>query len=395
MAIANFPLLLSFLSLIIWIILLAFRGQFWRSNQLLPNLSPESPILKDYPAICAVIPARNEAEMIPFSLRSLFQQSYPGSFTIVLVDDNSTDNTAEIAQKIAQKLNKTQELHIISGAALPAGWSGKLWAMEQGIRYAETLNPLPDYLLLTDADIEHHNTNIGELIAKAKQDNLDLVSLMVLLRCESFWEKLLIPAFVFFFQKLYPFPLVNNPKKAIAAAAGGCILIKRETLTNIGGIERVKQALIDDCALAAAVKNSGKIWLGLTQSTRSLRPYPTLETIWDMVARTAYTQLNYSPFLLLGTVLGMTLVYLVPPLAVIAGLLTGNLAIAITGLITWLLMAIAYFPTIKLYNCSPILAFCLPVIALLYNLMTIDSAWRHWRGKGGAWKGRVYPTINS
>ncbi|MGA9382559.1 MAG: glycosyltransferase [Phormidium sp.] len=395
MPIANLPSLLTFLSLIIWLILLAFRGQFWRCNQLLPVLSLESPVLKDYPAICAVIPARNEAEVIAFSLRSLFQQSYPGSFTIILVDDNSTDNTAIIAQDLAKELNKTEQLHIISGAALPAGWSGKLWAMEQGIRYAETLTPLPDYFLLTDADIQHHSTNLYELVTKAKQENLDLVSLMVLLRCESFWEKLLIPAFVFFFQKLYPFPLVNNSNKSIAAAAGGCILIKRETLTQIGGIERVKQALIDDCALAAAVKNPGKIWLGLTESTRSLRPYPTLESIWDMVARTAYTQLNYSPFLLLGTVLGMTLVYLVAPLAVIGGLLMGNLAIALPALITWLLMAIAYFPTIKLYNCSPILAFCLPIIALLYNLMTIDSAWRHWRGKGGAWKGRVYPTINS
>lgn len=395
MPIANLPSLLTFLSLTIWLILLAFRGQFWRCNQLLPVLSPESPVLKDYPAICAVIPARNEAEVIAFSLRSLFQQSYPGSFAIVLVDDNSTDNTAIIAQDLAKELNKTEQLHIISGAPLPAGWSGKLWAMEQGIRYAETLTPLPDYFLLTDADIQHHSTNLYELVTKAKQDNLDLVSLMVLLRCESFWEKLLIPAFVFFFQKLYPFPLVNNPNKSIAAAAGGCILIKRETLTEIGGIERVKQALIDDCALAAAVKNPGKIWLGLTESTRSLRPYPTLESIWDMVARTAYTQLNYSPFLLLGTVIGMTLVYLVAPLAVIGGLLMGNLAIALPGLITWLLMAIAYFPTIKLYNCSPIFAFCLPIIALLYNLMTIDSAWRHWRGKGGAWKGRVYPTINS
>ncbi|XWK90436.1 MAG: glycosyltransferase [Phormidium sp.] len=390
MPIANLPSLLTFLSLLIWIFLLAFRGQFWRCNQLLPVLSPEAPLLKDYPTICAVIPARNEAEVIAFSLRSLFQQSYPGSFSIVLVDDNSTDNTAIIAQELAKELNKTEQLHIISGAALPAGWSGKLWAMEQGIRYAETLNPLPNYFLLTDADIQHHSTNLYELVTKAKQENLDLVSLMVLLRCESFWEKLLIPAFVFFFQKLYPFPLVNDSEKAIAAAAGGCILIKRETFTRIGGIERVKQALIDDCALAAAVKNPGKIWLGLTQSTRSLRPYPSLESIWDMVARTAYTQLNYSPFLLLGTVLGMTLVYLVPPLALIGGLLMGNLAIALPGLITWLLMAIAYFPTIKLYHCSPIFAFCLPIIALLYNLMTIDSAWRHWRGKGGAWKGRVY-----
>jgi hopene-associated glycosyltransferase HpnB len=395
MSIANLPLFLTVLSLVIWIFLLAFWGQFWRCNQLLPDLSSESPTLKDYPSICAVVPARNEAEVIAFSMRSLFQQSYPGSFTIILVDDNSTDNTAIIAQEIAKELNKTQQLHIISGAPLPAGWSGKLWAMEQGICYAETLNPLPDYFLLTDADIQHHSTNVYELITKAKQDNLDLVSLMVLLRCESFWEKLLIPAFVFFFQKLYPFPLVNNPNKSTAAAAGGCILIKRETLTQIGGIERVKQALIDDCSLAAAVKNPGIIWLGLTKSTRSLRPYPSLESIWDMVARTAYTQLNYSPLLLVGTVIGMALVYLVAPLAVISGLLTGNFLITLTGLLTWLLMAIAYFPTIKLYNCSPIFAFCLPIIALLYNLMTIDSAWRHLRGKGGAWKGRVYPSTNS
>lgn len=395
MTISGIGLGLTFLSLAIWIGLLCFRGQFWRCNQLLPVLSPDSPILKDYPTICAIIPARNEAEVIAFSLRSLFQQSYPGSFTIILVDDNSTDNTAIIAQELAQELNKTQQLHIVSGAPLPAGWSGKLWAMEQGIRYAETLERLPDYFLLTDADIQHHSTNLYELVTKAKQENLDLVSLMVLLRCESFWEKLLIPAFVFFFQKLYPFPLVNDPKKSTAAAAGGCILIKRETLTKIGGIERVKQALIDDCSLAAAVKNPGKIWLGLTKFTRSLRPYPTLESIWDMVARTAYTQLNYSPFLLFGTVIGMALVYLVAPLAVIIGLLRGDFLITLTGLLTWLLMAIAYFPTIKLYNCSPILAFCLPIIALLYNLMTIDSAWRHWRGKGGAWKGRVYPTINN
>ena len=395
MTIANLPLLLTVLSLLIWLILLGFWGQFWRCNQLLPETSPDSSGLKDYPSICAVIPARNEAEVIAFSLRSLFQQSYPGSFAIVLVDDNSTDNTAIIAQEIAQELDKTAQFHIISGKPLPAGWSGKLWAMEQGIRYAETLNQLPDYFLLTDADIQHHSTNLYELVTKAKQENLDLVSLMVLLRCESFWEKLLIPAFVFFFQKLYPFPLVNNPQTSTAAAAGGCILIKRKTLTEIGGIARVKEALIDDCSLAAAVKNPGKIWLGLTKFTRSLRPYPTLESIWDMVARTAYTQLNYSPFLLFGTVIGMALVYLVAPLAVIIGLFEGDFLITLTGLLTWLLMAIAYSPTIKLYHCSPIFAFCLPIIALLYNLMTIDSAWRHWRGKGGAWKGRVYPTINS
>jgi len=285
MTITGLGFLLNLISLTVWIGLLCFWGQFWLGNQRLPDLTAElSTDLDIYPSICAVIPARNEAQMLPLTLRSLLEQSYPGSFTIVLVDDNSTDDTAIIAQNLAEKLAKSSQLHIVSGAALPVGWSGKLWAMDQGIRYAETLTPTSDYFLLTDADIQHHPTNLYELVNKAQQENFDLVSLMVLLRCESFWEKLLIPAFVFFFQKLYPFPWVNNPDKSTAAAAGGCILIKRSALNRIGGIEVLRSTLIDDCTLAAKVKHPGKIWLGLTQSTRSLRPYPSLETIWDMVA---------------------------------------------------------------------------------------------------------------
>jgi hopene-associated glycosyltransferase HpnB len=221
---------------------------------------------------------------------------------------------------------------------------------------------------------------------------------MVRLRCESFWEKLLIPAFVFFFQKLNPFPWVNDPTKPTAAAAGGCILMTREALTRIGGIEVVRDALIDDCALAQAVKSSRftlsasspKIWLGLTNSTQSLRPYPSLSTIWDMVARTAFTQLNYSLGLLIVTVIGMILVYIVPPVCAIFGLLTGNWVVAIAALSTWLVMAYAYLPTIRFYGCSPALALCLPGIAFLYTLMTVDSAVRHWQKRGGTWKGRVY-----
>lgn len=379
---------ISVLSLVIWIVLLCFWGQFWLADQRLEVTTTE---LEKWPAVCAVIPARNEADVLPATMRSLLAQSYPGSFSIVLVDDNSTDNTADISRNVAREFNKSQQLHVISGEPLPPGWTGKLWAMEQGIRYAETLTPKPDYFLLTDADIEHHSANLRELVTKAQREDLDLVSLMVLLRCESFWEKFLIPAFVFFFQKLYPFRWVNNPKNSTAAAAGGCILTRREALTRVGGIEVVRQALIDDCSLAKAVKSPGKIWLGLTKLTRSLRPYPSLSSIWDMVARTAFTQLNYSALLLVGTVIGMTLVYIVPPVAAIGGALTGNWLVCLIGLSTWLLMAIAYFPTIQLYKCSPILSFCLPAIAFLYNLMTLDSAWRHWRGKGGAWKGRVYP----
>lgn len=386
---------LTSLSLVIWMGLLCFRGQFWRCDQLLDNGRGELPQLKgeEYASVCAVIPARNEAEMLPMTLRSLLQQSYPGEFTIVLVDDHSTDGTAEFAQGMAEALLKRDRLQVIAAAPLPSGWTGKLWAMAQGIEKAETLTRLPDYFLLTDADIEHDVNNLSRLVAKAQQDDLDLVSLMVLLRCESFWEKLLIPAFVFFFQKLYPFRWVNNPKYSTGAAAGGCILIRREALTRIGGIATLRDALIDDCTLGQAVKSTSKngIWLGLSQRTRSKRAYDSLETIWDMVARTAFTQLNYSPWLLFGTLIAMTLVYIVPPVGGIWGGLTGNWLIAIAGFTTWLLMAIAYLPTIRLYRCSRWLAFGLPAIAFLYTLMTIDSALRHWQGKGGAWKGRVYP----
>ncbi|NER99578.1 MAG: glycosyltransferase, partial [Symploca sp. SIO1B1] len=340
-----------------------------------------------------VIPARNEAQLLPITLRSLFSQDYPGSLSVILVDDHSTDGTAQVAQKVAQEAQQSQQLQVISAQTLPSGWTGKLWALEQGIRHAQQQTPPPDYFLLTDADIEHESSNLRELITKGEAQQLDLVSLMVLLRCESFWEQFLIPAFVFFFQKLYPFPWVNTPTNSTAAAAGGCILIRRQALSRIGGLQVVRQALIDDCALAQAVKSSSQshgIWLGLTKLTRSLRPYPSLASIWDMVARTAFYQLNYSPLWLIGTVLGMTLIYLVPPIAVIFSTVTGNWLIAIAGVSGWLLMAGAYLPTLQLYQCSPLLAFCLPAIAFLYNLMTLDSALRHWQGRGGSWKGRVY-----
>lgn len=389
-------LAITVLSLAIWVILLGLRGQFWRADQ---REDVQVSDISIWPSVCAVVPARNEADLLPVTLRSLLMQDYPGSFTVLLIDDHSTDGTAKVAESVAQALDKSWQLNILSGELLPTGWTGKLWAMEQGTRYAQKLTPPPDYFLLTDADIEHDASNLRKLIAKAEQQKLDLVSLMVLLRCNSFWEQLLIPAFVFFFQKLYPFRWVNNPLNSTAAAAGGCILITRETLTRIGGFQEVRQALIDDCALAEAVKSTkgykqdgkGGIWLGLSRLTRSLRPYPSLSSIWDMVARTAFTQLNYSPWLLLGTLIGMTLIYLVPPIGAILGGLTGNWLIMSLSLGIWLLMAIAYLPTLRLYGCSPLLAFCLPAIALLYTLMTLDSGLRHWQKRGGAWKGRVYP----
>ncbi|OYD90261.1 glycosyl transferase family 2 [Nostoc sp. 'Peltigera membranacea cyanobiont' 210A] len=408
---------LMLLSLTIWLGLLCFWGQFWRTDQQLEVTETQ---LESLPVVCAVVPARNEAELIPTSLRSLLLQDYPGSFNVFLVDDRSTDRTANFAEGVAHAVGKPQQLHIISGVSLPPGWSGKLWAVEQGIKSASKF--APDYFLLTDADIEHDPGNLRRLVAKAVEEDLDMVSVMVRLRCESFWEKLLIPAFVFFFQKLYPFRWVNNPNNPTAAAAGGSILIAREALERIGGIQVIRQALIDDCALAMAVKKSrgageqgrrgdkennhahnaqhlipsqGRIWLGLSSLTRSLRPYDSLATIWDMVARTAYTQLNYSPLLLLGTLVGMPLIYLAPPICVILGAVWSNWAIALTGLLGWLLMTFAYYPTIRFYKCSPWLAFSLPAIAFLYTLMTLDSALRHWQGRGGAWKGRVYPSSDN
>ncbi|BAZ42083.1 glycosyl transferase family protein [Calothrix sp. NIES-4101] len=435
-------LVLTFLSVVIWVVLLVGRGGFWRINPLLEeteedavrrrrgegetqNISASSPS-SSLPTICAVIPARNEADLLPVTLTSLLSQDYAGNLTIFLVDDHSSDRTGEVAQLIAEGLQKTSQLRIINAETLPAGWSGKLWALEQGIRQASLLKP--DYFLLTDADIQHDCSNLNRLVSKAVQENLDLASIMVKLRCESFWEKLLIPAFVFFFQKLYPFSWVNNPHKSTAAAAGGCILIRRQALESIGGIESIREALIDDCALAGAVKwgngdmeigrqgdaetrrhgNMGKkrylsslfpprhvsssfpIWLGLSSLTKSLRPYNSLETIWDMVARTAFTQLNYSLFLLLATLIGMFVVYLASPVGFILGLVTGNWLVAGLGLLGWLLMSLAYYPTIKFYECSPLFAFSLPMIGFLYTLMTFDSALRHWQGRGGGWKGRVY-----
>lgn len=382
--------IIACLSLIVWLFLLLFWGQFWRSNS---RLDLDTAELRSYPTVWAIIPARNEAEVLPTSLPSLLDLDYAGSFSVVLVDDNSSDRTSIIAREIAAKLEPAK-MEIISGKPLPNNWKGKLWAIKQGLDFANLQKPEPDYFLLTDADIKHDRHDLTRLIAKAETENLDLVSLMVLLRCESFWEKLLIPAFVFFFQKLYPFPWVNDPNNSIAAAAGGCILVRREALESIGGIEAIAQALIDDCALAKAIKSNSdktnKIWLGLTETTTSLRAYEDLKTIWNTISRTAFTQLNYSVLLLIGTVLGMSLVYLVPPISSIIGLIINNWAIATGGLFTWLLMTVAYLPTVRLYKLSFLWALCLPAIALLYTLMTIDSAVKYWQGKGGGWKGRTY-----
>ena len=283
---------------------------------------------------------------------------------------------------------------------MPAGWTGKLWALEQGTQYA-LRDGNPDFILLTDADIKHDALNLQRLAALAVDEQLEMASVMVRLRCESPWERFLIPAFIFFFMKLYPFRWVNDPNRKLAGAAGGCILIRSSALQRIGGMGCLKDALIDDCTLAAKVKErpaadapdgKSRIWLGLGSDIISQRPYCDLDTVWAMVSRTAFTQLNYSTLLLIGTLLAMTLIYLVPPVGLVWSLLAGEWLGAIVAAATWGLMALSYWPTLKYYRQSPLWAFTLPAIALLYTLMTVDSAIQHWQGKGGAWKGRVYPT---
>jgi hopene-associated glycosyltransferase HpnB len=385
-----------------WVYLLAFRGRFWQCDQRLSysNEALNEATLTEWPSICAIVPARNEASVLPQSLQSLLSQTYPGHFQVMLVDDQSTDGTANIARQTAQVCQAEDSLQIMTTEPLPTGWSGKLWAVHQGIeRVMKDSQPLPDYFLLTDADILHDANNLKQLAAKAEQEHLDLVSLMVLLRCQSFWEKLLIPAFIFFFQKLYPFPWVNQPRHPMAAAAGGCVLVRRDALMDVGGIEVIRKALIDDCALGAAIKGNrkpdgqtGRIWLGLTTATTSLRAYPSLQSIWEMVARTAFTQLGYSFALLFLSLAGMTLLYALAPAGLLLGWATGDWAVALSSGLAWALMTVAYWPTIRLYKLSPLRTLTLPLVGVLYTLMTLDSAVQHVQGRGGAWKGRVYST---
>ncbi|MBT3905078.1 MAG: glycosyltransferase [Rhodospirillaceae bacterium] len=373
--------LLPFLPFAIWIGLILFRGNFWRSDQI---TSGEAKDLDSWPNVTAVIPARNEAPSIGATVETLLAQDYPGSLSVVVVDDNSDDGTADVARAAAG--DRADKLTVVSGKPLEAGWSGKLWAVSQGIEGATT----SDYIWLTDADITHTPGNLRWLVAKAEVEKLDLVSEMVMLRCESFWERLLIPAFIFFFQKLYPFPQVNNPDHAVAAAAGGCVLVKRKALADAGGIAAIKDKLIDDCALAAIIKARGPIWLGLTERAHSLRVYNHLSEIWHMVARTAFVQLDHSVLQLIGTVVGMAIIYLAAPIMAIWSGITGDELLGLAGGGAWLVMAITFLPTLRLYKMNPAWAMALPLAGLIYTAMTVDSARQHWAGRGGAWKGRSY-----
>ena len=285
--------------------------------------------------------------------------------------------------------NSNVDVIVVRGETLPAGWTGKLWALEQGLRVAAKLKP--EYVLLTDADIFHPANSLTKLMHQAIAQSCDLVSLMVKLRTESFWERALIPAFVFFFAKLYPFRAVNNPNRSIGAAAGGCSLIRWDALEKMGGIGSIRGALIDDCTLGQAIKCNGNIWIGLTTDTLSLRPYDSLASIWAMVSRSAYAQLDYSPVLLVGTVFGMAVVYGVPIVGLCWGWMQRDMWVLAMALLTYGLMTWAYHPIVRFYQQPMWMSLGLPGIAALYLLMTLDSARQSMQGKGGAWKGRVYP----
>jgi hopene-associated glycosyltransferase HpnB len=371
---------LSVVAFATWIYLVFARGLFWlgRERDGTPVRRTAVP-----PSVAIVVPARNEADSIAESVSTLTAQDY-AALNLVLVDDDSDDGTADIARKAAAAIGAAERLTIVSNKSLPAGWTGKLWAVKQGIAAAEE-KFAPKYLLLTDADIVHDADTVSWLVGHAEAHNLVLTSLTARWRCENLAERVHIPAFIFFFQMLYPFAWVNDPNNGMAGAAGGCMLVRIDALRAAGGIDAIHGALIDDCALAIELKKQGPIWLGLTDRVRSIRPYPDWGDIRRMVARSAYAQLRYSPLMLAGTVIGLALTYLVPPLMALFA--TGWAQIL--GIVTWALMAIAFQPTLRFYRLSPLWGVALPAISFLFVLYTLDSAYQYAAGKGGAWKGRV------
>ncbi len=374
---------LGLLPLLIWLYLLLGRGLFWLARERDDRDAPPEPAR--WPRVRAVVPARNEADVVARSIGSLLAQDYPGDFRVVLVDDQSEDATAQVARD----LGGAGRLEVIAGRPPPEGWAGKMWAVDQGVAHASVAEP--EYLLLTDADIGHAPDTLRALVARAEAGRLALVSLMARLSTQSWGERLLIPAFVFFFEMLFPFAWVNRPQGGVSAAAGGCMLVRRSALEAAGGIGAIRHAIIDDCALAARLKRQGPIWLGLTLRARSLRPYGSIGEIGRMVSRSAYAQLNYSPLLLAATLLGMGATYLAP----VAAVLFGHGWLLGAGVATWLMMAFSFQPMLRLYRLSPLWGLALPAIGLLYTVFTVQSAVQVWRGRGGMWKGRAQAMIGA
>jgi len=381
-----------------WVYLVAAHGGFWRTGQRLPRGRVGGTGSEAWPAVVAVVPARNEADSLPGTLPGLLAQEYPAEFRVFLVDDGSEDGTGAIAAELGEKAARDggAPLTVVAGQPRPDGWAGKVWAMSQGL--AATMSRPAEYVLFTDADIAWAPTALRDLVRAAEDDDRALVSQMALLRAETAWERVIVPAFVYFFAQLYPFKNVNNPRSRTAAAAGGCMLVRAEALEQAGGLESMKGALIDDVALGTLLKQHGnRTWLGLTTDIRSARPYPSLASLWHMIARSAYVQLRYNPALLVGTLVGLLLLYAVPPAGVIAALIavavgaTGS-AVAVTGiagLLGWALMTASYLPMLRLYRLSPLRAPALPLIAILYAAMTADSARRHYSGRAVSWRGRA------
>ena len=373
-------LLLAAAALAVWLYLVFARGFFWlgRERDDAVVALPPGP-----PSVAIVVPARNEAENVAQSVTSLLGQDYP-ALSLIVVDDDSHDGTAEVARRAAAALGAEGRLTIVESHALPPHWTGKLWAVKQGIAAAEE-KFAPEYLMLTDADIVHRPDTLSWLVTQAERHKLALTSLTARWRCENLPERVHIPAFIYFFQMLYPFAWVNRPDRPEAGAAGGCMLLRADALRAAGGIEVIRDALIDDCALAAALKKQGPIWVGLTDRSVSIRPYASWTDMRRMIARSAYAQLQYSPLLLAGTILGMVVTYLVPPFT---ALFASGWA-QLLGTLAWALMALSFQPILRFYRLSPLWGVALPAISFLFMLYTLDSAYQYAAGKGGAWKGRV------
>jgi hopene-associated glycosyltransferase HpnB len=380
MKMSMIPEAVGAVSLAIWTYLVFERGGFWRLRDR-GSPSPEQPMPGR--SVAVIIPARNEADVVGHAVRSLLEQNYAGRLHIFLVDDDSSDNTATVARRVSEQARGNNRLTVVRARPVPDGWTGKLWALSEGLQEAAAFEA--DYFLLADADIVHAPGNLASLVARAQSGGFDLVSLMSKLPCQSPAEQALIPAFVFFFFMLYPPAWVARPDRRTAAAAGGCLLIRAGALTRIGGIGEIRGEVIDDCALARAVKQGGGcIWLGLAEDTYSLRGYGTWTEIGQMISRTAFAQLRHSIILLGGTVVGMTITYLAPPILLFMGTRA-----AVIGVGAWLLMAIAFWPTLRFYGRSPLRTLLLPLIAAFYLGATLHSAVRYWGGRGGLWKGRV------
>ncbi|HZV87322.1 MAG TPA: glycosyltransferase [Candidatus Binatus sp.] len=379
--------ILGIITLAIWLHLFFGRGWFWRVRKL--DADQEGGETRtDWPSVMAVVPARNEAETIGRVVTALLQQNYPGAFSVAVVDDNSDDGTADIAGRVALENAAGERVRVVKASALPEGWTGKLWALNEGVSSGRlgAATEVPAFYWFTDADITHAPDTLRRLVERAEHDGLDLASLMVLLQAKTLPERALIPAFLYFFLMLYPPKWIADEELGTAGAAGGCILLRREALARIGGLAAIRGEVIDDCALAKAVKLSGgKVWMGLTRKSTSLRAYGTFGEIRDLIARTAFTQLRYSALMLAGTLAGMFLTYVAPVVLLFAHDSTARAL----GFVAWLLMALSFLPTVRFYRLSPLWAPLLPLTAVFYTYATWLSAVRYWMGKGGLWKGRA------